>query len=117
MKRHLGQIVEDVIRRKELNLTNLATKMNISRGNLYKWFSCEHLRLDVIYGIGHAIDHDFSTEFPDLVAQIPVKRQRGAEPLNSEIYYKDKYVDLLEKYRLILERRKSLAIENTVPVN
>jgi len=100
--KHHGQIVEYIIRRSGYNLCDLAKALNVNRRTLYNWFNQTRLRSDIIFRIGKIIRHNFSVEFPELflpyqfdIIQKPsfIKHQPGVD--NS---WKDKYLDLLEKY-------------------
>ena len=61
-----GEILERVIRRNHISISELSRKLNVSRRSIYNWFTQERLSRDVIYKIGTVLNHDFSAEFPDL---------------------------------------------------
>jgi len=113
-EKHIGQIVERAIRKKELNLSQLALKLNISRRNLYVWFESKHLKADVIFRIGQAIDHDFCVELPELATYRESQYQRTFKRPDSDNSYKDKYIELLDKYRMVLEQQLFMMNERQV---
>jgi hypothetical protein len=107
--RHDGRIIENVIRKRGINISELAIKLAVNRGSLYTWFKCEQLRSEVVQLIGETIDYDFFEEFPELASKPDYKRQRKSVTLKGDVGYKDKYVELLEKFRLLLEKRSSVS--------
>lgn len=110
MEMHHGQIIEKVIRRNGYSISELARLTKVNRRSVYNWFNQRNLKSDIIYRIGSVLNYDFSNEFPDLF----VNNQSG-EPIplindvfgrnidfKSDIYWKDKYIQLLEKYNELL---------------
>jgi hypothetical protein len=115
--RHDGRVIEDVIRKREVNLSELAIKLAVSRGNLYTWFKSAQLRSEVVHRIGKTIGYDFSVDFPDMAGEPDHQRQRKSLNLHGDIDYKDKYVELLEKFRLLLEKRSSVSDDSMIAYN
>jgi transcriptional regulator with XRE-family HTH domain len=108
---HYGQIVERIVRRDHMGISEIARKLNVSRRTLYNWFETKKLSLDVICQIGFVIDHDFSKEFPDAFANrinsvnvdSGFERLTGKEqPRDATYYWMDKYIKLLEKFNEVL---------------
>jgi transcriptional regulator with XRE-family HTH domain len=108
---HYGQIVERIVRRDHMGISEIARKLNVSRRTLYNWFETKKLSLDVICQIGFVIDHDFSKEFPDAFARKinSVNADSGFErlvgkeqPRDATYYWMDKYIKLLEKFNEVL---------------
>jgi lambda repressor-like predicted transcriptional regulator len=110
MDKHYGQIVELVIRKKGVSISQLARMTNVNRRSVYNWFNQKYLKQEIIHQIGILIAHDFSVEFPELFRKtdfLPLFQQR---PLNEEYFgdgenhsiWKDKYIELLEKYNILL---------------
>lgn len=66
------------------------------------------LKPDIIHRLGRVIDHDFSVEFPDLFTPEDFKaapKGMAALEVEDEIdVWKEKYIDLLERYNFLLSR-------------
>ena len=102
-----GQVVERVVRRDPMGISELARRLNVSRRTIYNWFEMEKLSFDIICKIGFVIGHDFSNEFPEDFAQKSnnaieepfTEIQNGTEqPSNAIYYWMDRYIKLLEKF-------------------
>lgn len=108
-QRHVGSIVESVIRRKGHNISQLARFMKISRCTIYNWFEQDALPFDVLVRIGSSINYDFSADFPELFSLNPAEKLTQP-PLseNEKIdYWIRKYIVLLEKYNECLINQNS----------
>ena len=110
---HHGQIVELVVRREGYNISELARLAKVNRRSVYYWFNQQYLKTELIYQIGVHIKHDFSVEFPHLFKPddfAQVDYQRGPKSGNelshqNEVsYWKDQYLETLEKYNLLLTK-------------
>lgn len=113
MSEHNGAIVEKVIRREGHSLTDLAKITGVNRRSIYNWFLQPRLKPEIIIRIGRAIKHDFSVEFPKQFVPDDFKVEAKAE-LFLNTYseekidvWKEKYIDLLERYNLLLTRKKA----------
>ncbi len=112
MKTHRGQIVEVQVRKSEANISELCRQLNISRSSLYNWFENKNLRLEYVYRIGVALNHDFSNEIQELSSE-EVKNEmailENSDTIVNEVgieVWKDKYVSLLENVKELLEVKK-----------
>ena len=110
MEKHHGQIVEYIIRKNGYSITDLAAELEVNRRSIYNYFQNRYLKYDVICKIGLIINHDFSKEFPDLFASKKVdlieenSATFGQPGIHSEeLYWKDKYIRLLESYNAVLK--------------
>ena len=108
---HYGQIVERIVRRDHMGISEIARKLNVSRRTLYNWFETKKLNLDIICQIGFVIGHDFSKEFPEAFAKrinsVNADRSFDAlsikdQPRDATYYWMDKYIKLLEKFNEVL---------------
>lgn len=103
MEVHMGQLLERVIRKKGLNISELAKTVGVNRRSMYNWFGEADLKAGILEKISGAIDHDFSLEIhsssnsPEYLAS--QNRARDDE------YWKDKYIDLLERYSELLGKQ------------
>jgi lambda repressor-like predicted transcriptional regulator len=110
MEKHYGQILEMVIRKQGVSISELARLADINRKCIYNWFNQKYLKSGIIYKVGILINHDFSIEYPELFTKEDFNKNNNAvvisanhpetpEGLNGNTAnWKDKYIDLLEKY-------------------
>jgi len=103
---HKGKILEKAVRESGMPLTKLSKKMAKSRRWMYNAFENENLSIDYILEIGKIIHHDFSEDLKDLKKFKEYAEHFGINS-NSEDseYWKNKYLNLLEKYNLLLESK------------
>jgi hypothetical protein len=111
MEKHYGKTVERVVRRNGDSISELARLTKVNRRAVYNWFNQQYLKADIIYRIGCALQHDFSVEFPELFSKDTFSKVYQKTPsvgleivtAQSDVdYWKDKYIDLLEKYKELL---------------
>ncbi len=114
MAAHNGEIVEKVIRREGHSLTDLAKITGVNRRSIYNWFLQPRLKPEIIIRIGRAIKHDFSAEFPgqfapeDFVTPAEVKSPTTALDDETLDVWKEKYIDLLERYNYLLSEKQGI---------
>jgi predicted transcriptional regulator len=110
---HNGETVELVIRRDNISISELSRRLNVSRRSVYNWFAQENLSVEIICKIGEVLNHDFSKDFPSLFNDADDRviqhnfRDVGYKDdasLNSAQYWRDKYINLLEKHNDFLSR-------------
>lgn len=107
MEKHHGKIIERVVRRANISLSELSKLLGVNRRSVYNWFTLPKIRPEVIYRLGQALEYDFSKEFPEFfTAEDFSNTQKQVEALRSdnvmhnaadEEFWKDKYITLLEK--------------------
>jgi len=117
---HHGQIIEKVVRRNGHSISDVARLTNVNRRSVYNWFNQQQLKPEIIYRIGCVINHDFSVELPQLFTSedfekgfrktsfLNIASEETEESLNKE-NWKDKYIELLERYNTILLSKVSVA--------
>jgi predicted transcriptional regulator len=100
-----GEIVEHVIRRNNISISELSRRLRVSRRSIYNWFTQKNLSFDIILQIGEVLDYDFSSDFPDKLngrksnsSQIYPGDIQMHDIQNSANYWRNKYINLLEKY-------------------
>jgi AcrR family transcriptional regulator len=99
----MGELLERAIRRKGLNITDIASAMNITRRTLYNWFKQEIIDKDTMEMLSSIITYDaMSSKAKTTIYKI----EDGQVPMKDEAYWQDRYIDLLERY-------SSLIAENT----
>lgn len=99
MNNHHGQIIEKVIRKHGHSITDVARMTKVNRRSVYNWFSQQVLKPHIIINIGEAIQHDFSNDIPTLKKEGSLLKGN-----KNDEGWKDKYVDLLERYNQLLIR-------------
>jgi transcriptional regulator with XRE-family HTH domain len=106
---NFGRIVERVVRRDRMGISELARRLKVSRRTIYNWFEMERLSIDIISKIGFVIGHDFSDEFPEEFANADnhmvgdsVAQIQAEQPNNAIYYWMDRYIKLLEKFNEVL---------------
>jgi transcriptional regulator with XRE-family HTH domain len=110
MEMHYGQIVEQIIRRKGYSISELARLTKVNRRSVYNWFNQKQLKPEIIFRIGTVVNYDFSAEFPGLFPNEDFSKSNSFVVYNTpenateanRSYWKDKYIDLLEKYNQLL---------------
>lgn len=117
MSTNVGKVIERVVRRDHIRISELSRKLHVSRRTIYNWFNQESLSFEIICKIGTAIMHDFSKEFPEEFARIDNgmgdymntsennDHFSAAAPSGSVEYWMNKYIRLLEKYNELLSHR------------
>lgn len=117
MHLHHGQTVEKIIRKNGHSISEVAKRLNVNRRSIYNWFTQAILKQETIHKIGRAIMHDFSAEFPHLFSpadfiftMVPTfsleEYNKKIEPAGNDTQsaeWRDKYLELLEKYNQVLE--------------
>lgn len=113
MNLNVGQVIERVVRKDHMGISELSRKLHVSRRTIYNWFDQESLSLDVVCRIGRAIKHDFSKEFPEEFASKTstnvidgpdLEDNSGSQSVG---YWMNKYIKLLEKYNELLSHEVS----------
>lgn len=117
MSSNVGKIIERVVRRDHVRISELSRKLHVSRRTIYNWFNQESLSFEIICKIGSAIMHDFSKEFPEEFARIDseigdnmnafsTNDPMSAAPSSGTVeYWMNKYIRLLEKYNELLSHK------------
>jgi lambda repressor-like predicted transcriptional regulator len=115
MPLHQGQIVEKIVRKNGYSISAIARIINVNRRTVYNWFNLPILKTSVIYQIAQAIKHDFSVEFPELFkpedfvfknkSSLSAEHQAQIVEAEIELIWKERYLDLLERYTKLSEER------------
>ena len=100
---HMGKLLEKVVRKKGFNISELARKLGVNRRTIYNWFGEENINRETMQRIADTIEHDFSNDYKDSNDNPALSTQ---DPLiKDDEYWKDKYIDLLERYAELLNRQ------------
>ncbi|MFN8282349.1 MAG: hypothetical protein U0U67_03995 [Chitinophagales bacterium] len=109
---HKGEILEKAIRESGIPIIKVAKMLGKSRRWMYHTFENNNVSIDVILEIGKIIHHDFSKDIKGLV------KYKLASDENTEDkseFWKNKYVELLEKYNdLLLSQNKKTELKSKV---
>jgi transcriptional regulator with XRE-family HTH domain len=105
----MGQLLEKVIRKKGLNITEIAKAIGVQRRTMYNWFLMQELSVETLNRISKVIVYDFGQpELPPIiVAPSIVDIATDLVTQKNEEYWKDKYIDLLERYSEVLNANLS----------
>ncbi|SDD20245.1 helix-turn-helix domain-containing protein [Pedobacter soli] len=111
MSLNVGQVLERVVRRDRMGISELSRKLNVSRRTIYNWFDQKSLNPEIIWKVGSVIGHDFSIELPETFAKTSNNIREAFDAhtedfakgdANSVYFWMNKYIKLLEKYNEIL---------------
>lgn len=116
MNKHYGEIIERAIRRNGYSISELSRMMKVNRRSIYNWFAQAKFKPEIIFKIGVALRHDFSTEFPELFSSDDFQREfekkkqhfsAAADHIEELSFWKDKYITLLEQYNEALSVKQN----------
>ncbi|NTE03297.1 hypothetical protein G6M26_00535 [Agrobacterium tumefaciens] len=104
-----GEILERIVRRNRMGISELSRKLNVSRRTIYNWFGQDKLNQEIIWQIGQSIGQNLSISFPDVFVERNTEATGLAETgdklptdSNSVYFWMNKYIHLLEKYNSLL---------------
>jgi len=102
---HMGQLLEGAIRRKGLNITQIASALNVTRRTLYNWFKQETIDEFTMERIANVVSCDFFSIKPEPAIATAVE---DGEVVKDDAYWKDRYIDLLERYSELINAKRKL---------
>ena len=96
----MGALLEKAIRTKGINITELAVAINVSRRTIYNWFKQDVIDQDIMVRISGAIQYDLT-----IINSISIVSQDTFDPplVKNELYWQNRYIDLLERYAKLLK--------------
>lgn len=108
-----GEILQDVIKKKGISLSEVGRRLGIDRSTVYRHTKNANLDDATLLQYGKALNYDFSMEIPELYNSMKLVNEPSPEYRNKTYdellierdYYKDKYINLLEKYNVLVEDR------------
>lgn len=107
-----GQALAAVVAASGVNVEDVAKKANYTRGAYYKHVKKSDLEFHILAEYGKALRYDFSDEFPEMpkyMLEEPDEIYGKPETLDEAIQMlsqlKNKYTDLLEKYKNLMEEK------------
>ncbi|MGV8879514.1 MAG: helix-turn-helix domain-containing protein [Sphingobacteriaceae bacterium] len=117
-KLHKGTLIERLIRRNGVSISDLAKRMGVNRRSVYNWFDQRNLKLDTVIKIGNIVGCDIPKEYPEaftpdecsMLLELDIYNKSNLNGSSSdEKLWMDKYVKLLEEYNQLLIRQSSSA--------
>lgn len=107
-----GQVLATAVEATGLNKQKVAVKAGYSRSSYYKHIREPLLGYHILIAYGRAIKHDFTEEFPDMPKYVLEDPEENyGKPVSIEEVtrqrdqWKDKYLELLERYNYLIEQR------------
>lgn len=97
------------VRKSKIPIKTIAEEAGYTGRHMYNLFETEELALELFIKIGKIIGHDFSNELPELAAYSVIKEPEVVYETN--LQYKQKYLELLEKHVQLIEEMKRLKDE------
>ncbi|MCX2573133.1 helix-turn-helix domain-containing protein [Pedobacter sandarakinus] len=104
-----GEILERIVRRDRMGISELSRKLNVSRRTIYNWFGQDRLSHEVIWQIGNLLGQDLSVSFPDVFPKgnsetenLVAAAGKQSNDSTSVYFWMNKYIHLLEKYNDLL---------------
>ena len=111
-KVHRGQLLAAAVEGSRLNKEEVAEKAGYSRSAYYKHIDNADLDYHILIAYGRAIGHDFTEELPEMPKYLMEEPEGGynkpltiEEAVRQRDHWKDKYIELLEKYNRLIENK------------
>lgn len=100
----MGQLLERVIRRKGINISELAGALGVTRRTLYNWFKQEVIDESIMERVSSVIVYDLTsnTPKPTIAKEIIFEPNIEVPVEKDEAYWQSRYIDLLERYAGLL---------------
>jgi hypothetical protein len=110
---HRGHILKNAAEATRFKKEDVAAKAGYTRSSYYKHIQDAELPYHILASYGKALKFDFTDELPEmpkyLIEETDTLYDKGMtiEDLLKQIeYWKDKYIDLLEKYNRLIEEKR-----------
>jgi hypothetical protein len=111
-KVHRGQLLAAAVEASRLNKEEVAEKAGYSRSAYYKHIDNRDLEYHILMAYGKALGHDFTEDLPEMPKYLLEEPDEGynkpfnlEEAIRQRDLWKDKYIELLEKYNKLIESR------------
>ena len=101
---HRGEIIKEAVYKSGFPITELAKRMGKSRRWVYLLFDNPTVSIDTVLQIGAIIHYDFSNEIETIKPH--VLNDSAINYSKEEVYWKNKYLKLLEEYNELLKKKK-----------
>ena len=106
--KHSGEILKKIVDGSGVPISRIAKQLGVDRSTIYRTFDKTEIPLEFILKIGKIINKDMSVFFPEVLQAVQEAPTNYSSPKSySELqdeakYWKDKYIDVLEKYNKLL---------------
>jgi hypothetical protein len=111
-KLNRGQVLAAIVEASGLGKEEVANKAGYTRSAYYKHIENPNLDYHILMVYGKAIRHDFTEEFPDMPRymmeepdEVYGKPKTLEEAMKLMDIWKNKYLELLEKYHRLIEEK------------
>jgi len=95
----MGELLERAIRRKGLNITEIAFAMKVTRRTLYNWFKQDVIDRETMERLSTIVKYDVESNLPGIFT---TEVEDPIIPIKDEAYWQGRYIDLLERYSSLL---------------
>lgn len=105
MELHIGSIIKRVADEKRIGPTELGSKINTSKQNIYGIFKRQSVDTKLLLKLCHALEYDFFMEYVrDLNMSNPSAHTSPGAGLNGDSHSLHKELDFMRKQNDILQR-------------
>jgi hypothetical protein len=107
---HRGETLQAAIGKSDLTIKQITTRAHFSRSSYYNHIADPNLPIEVLVKYGKVLKHDFTQDIPgmekyqfnDEIVPRPQPKTFD-EAIVDRDYWRDKYIQLLEKYNAVME--------------
>ena len=106
---HIGEIIQEAVREKKMDVTEFAKKINYTRRNVYKIFNKSHIDTDVLIKVSEVLGENLFIRFltNKEIAAFAHTRKKQVELWHTlEEWHAALYVAVDEKKKEELKRKK-----------
>lgn len=107
---HRGEALEEAVKKTRTKVTQLVKRVGVSRGTYYNHIEDPNLGYEILEAYGKVLKYDFTQVIPQMPKYaIADPEESYGKPVTLEEalrridYWKDKYIDLLERYSRLIE--------------
>lgn len=111
--RHDGNVLRKLIGDVGVPISRIAKELDVDRSTIYRMFDKADISIEFLLKIGKVINKDMSIFFPEIIQTIQESTidysslKSYSELLDESNYWKDKYIDVLEKYNNLLNEQST----------
>jgi|SRR5690606_30499506 len=111
--RHDGNVLRKLIGDVGVPISRIAKELGVDRSTIYRMFDKADISIEFLLKIGKVINKDMSIFFPEIIQTIQESTidysslKSYSELLDESNYWKDKYINVLEKYNSLLNEQST----------
>lgn len=107
---HRGELLKAIVKRSDLNISQITRKAGYSRASYYLHINRGDLPFEILEVYGKALSYDFSEELPEMIKYVsylePAQEYLNPQQaIREKDRWRNKYFELLEKYNLLIEEK------------